>query len=152
MKQLISVLILCFFAVGVSAQRISDLPENRAARAARPAQAAQPAQTPAPETIVFDKLVHDYGTIRQGSDGNCVFTFTNKGDKPLVLNNVSASCGCTVPQWPREPIPPGGKGEIKVKYDTNIAGSFNKSITVHSNASNNMVRLSVKGQVTAPQN
>ncbi|MFZ5430613.1 MAG: DUF1573 domain-containing protein [Bacteroidota bacterium] len=150
MKTIFSLIIVFFWITDVSAQRISDLPQNRAARAAQPAQPVQPAQPAVPETIVFDKLVHDYGTIRRGSDGNSVFTFTNKGNKPLILNNVAAACGCTVPEWPREPIPPGGKGEIKVKYDTNLNGTFNKSITVHSNASNQVVRLSVKGQVVAP--
>ncbi len=111
------------------------------------AQENQPAQN---DSIIFDKLVHDYGTIERGSDGNSIFTFTNNGQKPLVLTNVKATCGCTVPQWPREPIVPGGKGEIKVKYNTNIAGTFNKSITVNSNAANSLVRLSVKGQVVAP--
>ncbi|MDZ7740844.1 MAG: DUF1573 domain-containing protein [Bacteroidota bacterium] len=80
-----------------------------------------------------------------------MFTFTNKGQKPLVLSNVRASCGCTVPQWPREPVAPGEKGEIKVKYNTNRPGSFNKSITVNSNAANSMVRLRIKGQVVANQ-
>ncbi|MCA1759258.1 MAG: DUF1573 domain-containing protein, partial [Bacteroidales bacterium] len=99
------------------------------------------------DSIIFDKIEHDYGTIEKGGDGNSVFTFTNKGQKPLVLSNVRASCGCTVPQWPREPIAPGEKGEIKVKYNTNIGGTFNKSITVSSNAANSTVRLRIKGQV-----
>lgn len=149
MKIILSVFVLLLCTAGVSAQRISDLPQNKAVKAAKPVQAAQPAIQ---ETIVFDKLVHDYGTIKQGSDGNCVFTFTNRDKKPLVLNNVAASCGCTVPEWPREPIAPGGKGEIKVKYDTNIGGAFNKSITVNSNAANSVVHLSVKGNVAKPQN
>lgn len=112
---------------------------------------AQEQQTAAADSIVFDKLEHDYGTIEQNGDGNCVFTFTNKGQKPLVLSNVRASCGCTVPQWPREPIAPGEQGEIKVKYNTKIVGSFNKTVTVNSNAANSMVRLRVKGQVVAKQ-
>ena len=112
---------------------------------------AQENQAVASDSIVFDKLEHDYGTIEKGGDGNSVFTFTNQGQKPLVLSNVRASCGCTVPQWPREPIAPGTKGEIKVKYNTNIAGNFNKTITVNSNAANSMVRLRVKGQVVTPQ-
>ena len=143
---LITVILLVFITGALSAQRISDLPENRAARA------AQTTQTTTKETIVFDKKVHDYGTIRQGSDGNSVFTFTNTGTKPLILNNVVASCGCTAPEWPRQPIPPGGKGEIKVKYNTELVGTFNKSITVHSNAENNVVNLSVKGNVIIPPN
>lgn len=113
---------------------------------------AQETQSAVADSIIFDKLEHDYGTIEKGGDGNCIFTFTNKGQKPLVLSNVRASCGCTVPQWPREPIAPGKEGEIKVKYNTNIGGTFNKSITVNSNAVNNMIRLRIKGQVVAPQN
>ena len=112
---------------------------------------AQENQVPKNDSIIFDNLEYDYGTIEKGGDGNCVFTFTNKGQKPLVLSNVRASCGCTVPQWPREPIAPGEQGKIKVKYNTNIAGNFNKTITVNSNAANSMVRLRVKGQVVANQ-
>lgn len=112
---------------------------------------AQENQATVADSIIFDKMEHDYGTIEKGGDGNSVFTFTNKGQKPLVLSNVRASCGCTVPQWPREPIAPGEKGEIKVKYNTNIGGNFNKTITVNSNAANSMVRLRIKGQVVANQ-
>ena len=146
----ISIFILTnLFAITSMAQRISDLPQNKQAKAAQPVQTVQPASQ---DSIIFDKLEHDYGTLEKGGDGNCVFTFTNKGQKPLVLSNVRASCGCTVPQWPREPIAPGKEGEIKVKYNTNIGGTFNKSITVNSNAANNMIRLRIKGQVVAPQN
>jgi hypothetical protein len=103
------------------------------------------------DSIIFDKLVHDYVTIAQGGDGNCVFTFTNKGTKPLVLNNVRAFCGCTTPEWTKTPVAPGEKGTIKVRYNTSLVGSFNKSITVNSNAANSEVKLSIKGQVVAQQ-
>ncbi len=99
--------------------------------------------------IQFASVVHDYGTIQQGSDGGCEFTFENKGKTPLVLSNVRASCGCTVPTWPREPILPGSTGVIKVMYNTNSIGNFNKSITVTSNAKNSNVNLSIKGNVVA---
>jgi len=99
--------------------------------------------------IQFAAVVHDYGTIQQGSDGGCEFTFENKGKTPLVLSNVRASCGCTVPTWPREPILPGSTGVIKVMYNTNSIGNFNKSITVTSNAKNSNVILSIKGNVVA---
>ncbi len=108
---------------------------------------AQDNQVAVADSIIFEKILHDYGTIEKGGDGNSVFTFTNQGQKPLVLSNVRASCGCTVPQWPKEPIAPGGKGEITVKYNTNIAGSFNKTITVNSNAANSAVVLRIKGSV-----
>lgn len=97
--------------------------------------------------IKFASTVHDYGTIEQGSDGSCNFVFTNTGQTPLVLSNVRASCGCTVPTWPREPVLPGKDGTIKVVYNTNLIGSFNKSISVNSNAKNKEVILNIKGSV-----
>ncbi len=98
-------------------------------------------------TMLFSEIIHDYGTIIQGSDGKCEFKFVNKGKTPLVLSTVTSSCGCTVPIWPKEPIQPGKSGIIKVKYDTNRMGTFNKSITVISNASNSTVILQIKGNV-----
>ncbi|MDD2381849.1 MAG: DUF1573 domain-containing protein [Mariniphaga sp.] len=108
---------------------------------------AQNTNTNKQDSIIFNKLEHDYGIIELGSDGQCEFTFTNKGDAPLILSNVRASCGCTVPQWTREPVAPGETGTIKVKYNTKIAGAFNKSITVNSNAVNSNVVLRIKGKV-----
>lgn len=99
------------------------------------------------DSIIFEKINHDYGTIKKGSDGSSTFTFTNKGKKPLILSNVRASCGCTVPEWPKQPIAPGEEGEIKVQYNTNIAGNFHKTITVISNAANSPVILRVRGRV-----
>lgn len=107
------------------------------------------AQSDTTLVIKFEKTVHDYGTIEQGSDGSTEFAFTNTGKTPLVLSNVRASCGCTVPTWPKEPILPGEKGAIKVVYNTNIVGSFHKSITVNSNAKNSEVILSIMGNVVA---
>ncbi|MBE0662520.1 MAG: DUF1573 domain-containing protein [Bacteroidales bacterium] len=99
--------------------------------------------------IEFDKETHDYGTIYVNGDGNCVFTFTNKGNEPLLLTNVRAGCGCTVPQWPREPVLPGESAEIKVKYTTvNRPHTINKSIVVTSNSvTKNTVVLRIKGEV-----
>lgn len=99
--------------------------------------------------IKFEKTVHDFGTIPQGGNGECEFVFTNTGKEPLVINNCMGSCGCTVPQCPREPILPGKKGVIKVKYDTNRVGPFVKSVTVNSNAKSGVVTLQIKGTVEA---
>lgn len=112
---------------------------------------AQSNQVSTNDSIAFVKIIHDYGTIVQGGDGNCEFKFTNKGKSPLTLSNVQASCGCTVPEWPKEPILPGKTGSIKVKYNTNTIGAFNKSITVKSNAINTTVVLQIKGNVTPKQ-
>jgi hypothetical protein len=98
--------------------------------------------------ITFTNLVHDYGTLQKGADGNCEFTFTNTGKEPLILNNVTTSCGCTVPSWSKEPILPGKKGVIKVNYTkTNMVGTISKQITVLSNAKNGTIILSIKGNV-----
>lgn len=110
---------------------------------------AQENQGKTNDSITFVKTTHDYGTITQGSDGSCGFKFTNKSKVPLVLSNVHASCGCTVPEWPKEPIPAGKTGVIKVKYNTNSIGSFTKNITVNSNAINSTVILTIKGNVAA---
>ena len=103
--------------------------------------------------IEFAKEVHDYGTIKNGADGECVFVFTNTGNEPLILANVKGSCQCTVPEWPKEPIAPGAKAEIKVKYNTKNPGPINKSVTITSNAINEPTKvIRIKGNVLAPEN
>lgn len=97
--------------------------------------------------IKFEKLVHDFGTIAKGSDGTCEFIFANLGQTPLIVNYASASCGCTVPDWTREPVQPGKTGTIKVKYNTAIVAPFTKTVTVQSNAKNSPVILTIKGVV-----
>ena len=82
-----------------------------------------------------------------------MFKFKNTGDKPLMITNAKGSCGCTVPQWPREPIAPGQSGEIKVSYDTKRVGNFAKSVTLTTNVPENpTVVLRIRGIVkdTAP--
>lgn len=99
--------------------------------------------------IVFDKEVHDYGTVQQGDNGTSSFKITNEGDEPLVINNCKGSCGCTVPKCPKEPIAPGESKKIKVKYDTKRIGPINKSVRVSSNATNSPNKtIRIKGKVT----
>ena len=98
--------------------------------------------------IEFSKETHDYGTIKYGADGSCVFEFKNTGNEPLIISNAKGSCGCTVPEWPKEPIAPGEKGKITVKYDTKRPGAINKSVTITSNASNEPTKvIRIKGNV-----
>ena len=115
---------------------------------AQDANADKPKKVKEPE-ITFENLVHDYGEIMQGDNGTCEFVFKNTGKADLILTNCRSSCGCTVPEWPKDPIAPGKKGVIKVKYNTNRIGLINKSITVESNAVNNRVVLNIKGNVSA---
>jgi hypothetical protein len=103
--------------------------------------------TEASATIKFEKMEHDFGNIEFNSDGRCHFEFTNTGKVPLMINNVRTSCGCTRPEWPREPVMPGEKGRIGITYNTKIAGNFTKSITVYSNTASSPGKLFVKGTV-----
>jgi hypothetical protein len=99
--------------------------------------------------IYFENIEHDYGTIYQGDNGECEFVFINKGKSPLVLTRCYSSCGCTVPSWPKDPIPPKRQGVIKVKYNTGHVGTISKTVTVESNAENGKVVLRIKGTVKA---
>jgi len=92
-------------------------------------------------------IVHDYGTITKGANGLCYFVFTNTGKEPLIIEKATSSCGCTVPKTPDQPILPGAKDSISVKYDTNRVGVINKTVTVMSNASNNPTIMRIKGNI-----
>jgi len=99
--------------------------------------------------IVFENIKHDFGTFKE-KDGTqtTTFKFKNEGKAPLILSNVRASCGCTTPKWTREPVAPGASGEIQVSYNPkNRPGSFNKSVSVSSNAENSRVSLLISGKV-----
>jgi hypothetical protein len=100
--------------------------------------------------VSFDKDVHDYGTVKQGGNGECEFKFTNTGTEPLIISDAKGSCGCTVPEWPKTPIKPGESASIKVKYDTKRVGPINKTVTVTSNAGTEPTKtLRIKGTVEA---
>ena len=98
--------------------------------------------------IKFDKLTHDFGTFSEESPVvTCTFTFTNVGDKPLIVNQAVASCGCTAPEYTKDAVQPGEKGSIKVTYNGTgkFPGHFKKSITVRTNGKVEMTRLYVEG-------
>jgi hypothetical protein len=98
--------------------------------------------------MVFENETIDYGTIAHNADGKREFVFTNNGNKPLIITNTVGSCGCTVPSTPKEPIAPGAKGVIGVKYATDRVGAFTKTVTVTSNAAGQPSKtLTIKGTV-----
>jgi hypothetical protein len=97
--------------------------------------------------IEFKSDTIDYGTIEKGSNGVRVFEFTNTGNAPLIISNVTSTCGCTIPKKPDGPILPGKTGQIEVKYDTNRVNPIRKTITVISNAETPTVALKIKGEV-----
>lgn len=97
----------------------------------------------------FETEVLDYGTIENGSDGNRVFKFKNVGKEPLIITDAKGSCGCTTPEWPKEPIAPGASSVIKVHYDTKRTGAFEKTVTLTSNAVESAKVIRIKGIVNA---
>ncbi len=97
--------------------------------------------------MTFKTASHDFGKLKKGSDCAFDFTYKNTGDSILIITNVSTSCGCTTPDWTKEPIPSGKSGSIKVKYDSNRIGPFTKTITVVSNAKNTPVVLTITGNI-----
>lgn len=111
----------------------------------------QEAEVSASPTIEFDSKVVDYGVIDHNSDGNREFLFTNNGNAGLLIKSVKASCGCTVPQYPKEEIAAGESGSIKVKYATNRIGKFTKTITVSTNADKKPIILTIRGEVKKPE-
>ncbi|MBJ7429095.1 MAG: DUF1573 domain-containing protein [Bacteroidia bacterium] len=99
--------------------------------------------------ITFEKNIYDFGTIKEGDLVNYKFKFTNTGKNPLLITNASASCGCTVPNWPKEPIAPGKSGEIDVTF--NSEGKPNhaeKTVTIVANTTPTNTMLLIKGEVT----
>ncbi len=100
--------------------------------------------------MTFVKLEYNFGKIEQGESATYVFKFTNTGTQPIIINEAHGSCGCTVPEWPKEPIMKGESGEIKVTF--NSAGKMglqDKTVTINSNAVNSPLYLHMKGNVEA---
>ncbi len=95
----------------------------------------------------WEESVHDFGKIKQGVPATATFTFTNTGTQPIVISEAKASCGCTVPEFSKEPVAPGAKGIVKATYNAANAGFFDKDVTIMSNASAIDVKLKIKGEV-----
>ena len=90
---------------------------------------------------------HDFGNVELNKPVSFEFEFTNKGQAFLVISNVIASCGCTVAEYTKDPVPPNGKGKVKATYDAATPGVFNKSITVTANVEGGPEPLYIKGVV-----
>ena len=112
---------------------------------------AASAQKAAPKTarMAFDAYTHDFGTIKEiDGDASCTFTFKNEGSLPLVINSVGVSCGCTTPQFSKEPLMPGKSAEMKITFDpANRPGQFEKAINILSNDPRRNIRLTITGNV-----
>ena len=99
--------------------------------------------------IAFDRTEHDFGTINEGDIVETIFSFTNTGKSELIISSAKGSCGCTVPEWPKEPILPGEKGEIKVKFNSDRKpNKQQKNVTLVTNTNEGKEILIIKAQVT----
>ena len=143
MKKVLISFALVVAAFSVQAQAINNIPE--------PQVTENNAKAP---KFKFNKEVHDFGKIPEGPSATYVFEFKNVGKTPLIIQNASASCGCTSPKWPKEPILPGKKGKIEVTYNTKGRGNqpFDKQIYITSNVptmNNKPYESHIKGFVNA---
>jgi hypothetical protein len=103
-----------------------------------------------PKDIEWKKTSHDFGEIVQGTKAKYTFTFMNKGSVPIVISNAAASCGCTVPNFSKEPVPPGAMGSVTVIFDSSGKnGNFSKNVTVTTNLGQSI--LFIKGNIVTEQ-
>jgi hypothetical protein len=145
-------------AVLISAGAVQAQGVTKTGNASKPKGSVKPAAKAAPAanqpkpalvqgaSIAFEKMEHDFGTLNMGPQATVSFKFSNNGTEAVVLTDVHASCGCTTPEWPREPIAPGQNSEIKAIYNTaGRPGYFEKTIFVTYNGKT--VELKIKGTV-----
>lgn len=113
--------------------------------------AVQPQAPAGPTTkMTFKYLEYDFGTVKDGTVVSHEYEFTNTGTEPLIISDAKASCGCTVPSWPKEPIQPGDKGSIKVQFDSKgKPGDQSKKVTITANTDPSPIFLTIKGKVEA---
>lgn len=161
------IFVLGAFALTVSCKDgAKDSTRDAVATASTPASTTSPAAaTPAETvpvgpltTIAYPETEFNFGEIEEGEKVIHEFKFKNTGDEPLVISKAQGSCGCTVPDWPREPIPVGGEGVIKVQYDSRGKGKAraeggraeSKRVTITANTDPVSTYLYIKGTVFKP--
>ena len=114
------------------------------------AQSDKKAQAGASPEFNFEVEEYNFGTVKEGAVVEYEFRFTNKGNEPLIISNVQSTCGCTVPEWPQEPIEKGKTGSIKVVFNSaGKVGLQNRPITIFSNAKSSPKIVHLKGNVEA---
>jgi predicted small secreted protein len=106
-----------------------------------------------PPVMSFERDKWDFGQIFQGEKVEYIFRFTNTGESPLIISKTDVSCGCTAAGYSKEPIPPGGKGEMVVTFDSNgKKNRFNKEVTITANTVPNTSKLYITGNIVVPEN
>lgn len=109
-----------------------------------------PQEDPGRPKMIFEETEYNFGTIRQGESVTHIFKFTNTGKQPLIIDKAIGSCGCTIPEYPTEPIRPNGHGEIKVTFNSaNKSGTQDKTVTITHNTEYT-VALHMRGTVEVP--
>lgn len=112
------------------------------------APVAPPVPTGPPTTVKFKKMEHTFGNINQDTENPYEFEFTNTGNNPLLITDAQGSCGCTVPDYPKEPIAPGGTGKIRVVYSPGKQeGEQTKNVTITANTEPQQTILTIKANV-----
>lgn len=110
------------------------------------------AQTPSTQlpVMTFDKTTHDFGTIKEGEAQQTVFTFTNTGSAPLIITNATSSCGCTVPDYPKNtPIAPGDSGQLTVNFNGTGMNKVTKTIRVEANTASGFENIKIEAFIEA---
>lgn len=154
MKKILLIAVCSVFAVTASNAQAKKTTKSAPAKKETAVKADAPKVEGA--GMIFENETIDYGTIPHNADGKREFVLTNNGSKPLIITAATGSCGCTVPTFPKEPIMPGAKAVIGVKYSTDRVGAFTKTVTITSNAEGQASKvLTIKGTVqpdeTAPK-
>jgi hypothetical protein len=128
-------------------QKISQLEQGQVTAPAN-AQSVTPADPSSVGQFEFENMEFDFGTIKQGEVVEHEFKFTNVGQSPLVISNVQASCGCTSPDWSKNPVKPGDEGFIKVVFNSaGKSGAQSPTVSIQANTSPSVTRLRLKGSV-----
>ena len=102
-----------------------------------------------PTAMKWEKHKHDFGTITKDHPVSTTFEFANEGDKPIVIQKVKGSCGCTATSYEQEPILPGASSEIKATYNAKSVGPFTKTVSVYTNQDEEPFILTITGTVAA---
>ncbi len=136
-------------AEGDKKQETANNPENTGASVSATNNESKASNAPK-AVIKFENPVFDFGEVAEGEKVKHIYKFTNEGKNPLIIENAKPSCGCTVPTFPKEPIAPGGTGEIVAEFDTNgKPNEQNKTITITANTEPTTTELILKGKVKA---
>jgi hypothetical protein len=155
MKKTASFLLICVLTAGIAFAQPASKPATKTAKKTQAAPVkAEPKAEQTPVTlgpsIKWAITEWNFGTVAQNVPASKEFEFTNTGTVPVLIENVSTSCGCTAPVYTKEPVMPGKKGTIKLTFNAAAVGQFHKTASVKTSIAESMEILTIKGNVEAP--